>query len=45
MTPGYRRLGIGAVLAVLLLCHWFTRVESIRQIELDQRQGWADTFR
>ena len=45
MTPGYRRLGIGAVLAVVLLCHWFTRVESIRQIELDQRQFWADTFR
>ena len=45
MTPSYRRLGIGAVLAVVLLCHWFTRVESIRQIELDQRQFWADTFR
>lgn len=45
MTARIRGWCIGSALAALLLAHLFTRLESLRQIELDQRQFWSDTFR
>jgi len=45
MSPGARRWLVGAALLVVLAAHASTRLESLRQIGLEERQFWSDTFR
>ena len=45
MSPRARRWLVGSALLAVLIVHAFTRLESLRQIGLEERQFWSDTFR